>query len=412
MDLAHCPLIHARKRTWEQHRDATQTFSSPKRSISNFGVAPWPGILGAYLEDREYSKYERLPEFAFNHGHYDVDPFIPADDEENPVTQDVWFNNFGPLGQSTIIGDGRLVFKFRGIDVLRRVSRDDPFGTVEQVKDDEVFVKGYTMKVADHSYRQELLRNLSQDYQVANTDEPPYGGLTTCIVYADLKAHVAAYASRVRQLRQTVNASKAEAFKLADHQKTIYGWSRPITVSGGSQAPAGVEALLALCMGPQDLFDLFRPMGICSTGKGKIDVESDPVTLLSGGCGKMRISSMDNSMCDRGESTPLSLWLVYQQKHLNVVHSANGHLDNYPDVDLVITNKPQQAFLQTFMANADHASFSSRDNPREITPFIFLHVAVIRSRHYPDLNDETDVYMTLAEQHDPIVVFPPRLKSR
>lgn len=412
MDLDNDRLVvQSRKRTWECYRDETEAFSSPKRPMCNFGVAPYSGILGAYLQDREYSKYDHVREFALNHGPYDVDPFIPADEEENPVTQDVWLNNFGPLGQSTIIGDGRLVFKYRGIDVLRRISKDDPFHTVERVKEDKVFLKGYTMKSSDHAYRQELLRNLTQDYQVAPTDEPPYGGLTTGLTFADLKSHIRAYVSRVKQLRRTVMASKAEAFELADHQKTIYGWSRPITVSGGSQAAAGVEALLSLCMGPQDLYDLFRPMGICSTGKRKIDVETDLVTILSGGNGKMGITSLDTSTCDRGETAPFSLWLVYQQKYSNAVQSANRHLDNYPDVDLVMTNKPQRAFLQAFMSNVGNASYSSRNNPREITPFIFVHVAIIRCSQYPDLDDETDVYMTLAEQHWPIVLFPFRLKT-
>ena len=223
MDLDNDRLVvQSRKRAWGCYQDETEAISSPKRPMCNFGVAPYSGILGAYLQDREYSKYDHVREFALNHGPYDVDPFIPADEEENPVTQDVWFNNFGPLGQPTIVGDGRLVFKYRGIDVLRRISKDDPFHTVERVKEDKVFLKGYTMKSSDHAYRQELLRNLTQDYQVTPTDEPPYGGLTTGVTFADLKSHIGAYVSRVKQLRRTVIASKAEAFELADHQKTIY----------------------------------------------------------------------------------------------------------------------------------------------------------------------------------------------
>lgn len=411
MDFTAGAAFQSRKRGWEESRGVTQAFSSPKRPISNFSVAPWPGVTGAFLQAQEYSKWKHLSEFAWP-SPYDVDPFIPADEEENPVTQDVWLNTCTPLRNSTILGDGRLLFKFTGIDKLRRISRRDPFGTVERVSDTEVFVKGFTMGTKDHAYREELLRNLMQDYQVPATDQPPYGGLVACVTFAELKAHITAYAMRVGQLRQTVLASKAEQFGLADHQETIYGWSRPTTVSGGSQAAAGVEALLSLCMGPRDLYDLFRPMGISFTGKREIDAESELLTVLSGGCAKMLITSMDDAMCKRGESAPFSLWLVYQQKHANVVESANRHLDNYPDVDLVITNKPKDAFLEAFMANTGNASYSSRDNPRSITPFIFVHVAMTRSCFYPHLNDETDVYVTLAEKHRPIILFPPLLKSR
>lgn len=412
MDLHDRSLIESRKRAWEQHRDATQAFSSPKRPASQFRMSPWPGLLGGFHEFQEFSKGDYLNEMWTSHpGSYDIDPFIPADEEENPVTQDVWLNTYGPLGQSSIVGDGRLVFKYYGIDVLRRVARDDPFGTVEHVKDDEVFVKGFRMKLRDHTYREELLGYLTQDYHVAATDQPPYGGLATCLTLADLKTHIATYVMRLRQLRDTVPATKAENFELADHQRTIYGWSRPTTMNGGSQAAPGVEALLALCVGPQDLYDLFRPMGTCFTGKNKIDAENDMVTLLCGGKGKMRLSSMDDSLCKRGMSAPFSLWLVYRQKCVDTVHSANRHLDHYPDVDLMITNLPMRAFFRQFMANVGYASYSSREDPHEITPFIFLQVAIVVSRSYPRLNDETDVHVTLAEQCRPIKLFPSRLRS-
>lgn len=405
------PFVESRKRTWEEHQNATKAFPSPKRSMSNFGTPPWPGVLGGIDEFREYSKWDHIYDYPSDGGLYNIDPFIPSDEEENPVTQDVWLNTYGPLGQSSIVGDGRLLFRYNGIDMLRRVARDDPYGTVEHAADDKVFVKGFSMKMSDHAYRQELLSKLTQDYHVATTDQPPYGGLATCLTLADLKGHVSTYAMRARQLRHTVPAPKAEAFELADHQRTIYGWSRPTTANGGSQAPAGVEALLSLCVCPQDLYDLFRPMGICFTGKNKIDAESDLVTILSGGSGKMRISSVDDTLCKPGSSAPFFLWLVYQQKRADIVDSANRHLDHYPDVDLVITNKPTPAFLSAFMANAGHASYSSRDDRRKITPYIFLQVAVVTFSTYPCLNDETDVYMTLAEQCRPIVLFPSRLKT-
>ena len=177
-----------------------------------------------------------------------------------------------------------------------------------------------------------------------------------------------------------------------------------------SGAP-GVEALLALCTGPRDLYDLFRPMGIFFTGKNKIDADRDIVTVLSGGRAKMRISSLDNTMCREGECAPFSLWLVYQQKYADVVESANRHLDNYPDIDLVITNKPQQNFIETFMNNTGNASYSTRNDPTEVTPFIFLQVAIVNLASYPTLNDETDVHVTLAEHDRPFVVFPSRVKT-
>lgn len=411
MELERIPYIDYRKRAWDQHREATDSFSSPQRPLSLFSMTPWPGVLGGLDEFHEFSKRRYLEDWAQQRANYDVDPFIPADEGQNPVTQEVWINTYGPLGQSSILSDGRLVFGFRGIDVLRRVARDDPYATVEQVTAGEVFVKGFYMKQGDHAYREELLGYLRPDYRVANTEHHPRGGVVTCLTLSDLKAKIAAYVSRVRQLRRTVSAPKAESFELADHQRTIYGWSRPTTTSGGSQAAAGIEALFALCVRPQDLYDLFRPIGICFTGKKKVDAECDLVTLLSGGQGKMLVPFMDDSMCKKGTTAPYTFWLVYQQKNADIVESANGYLDYYPDVDLVITDKPRNAFLGDFMSNTGHASFSSRDNPREITPFIFLQVAITLSRSYPSVNDETEVFMTLAGQSRPIVLFPSRLKS-
>lgn len=411
MELQNVPLVDYRKRAWDRHREATESVASPKRPLSQFSMSPWSGLLGGLYEFQEFSKAEHVHDWVSYGGPYEVDPFIPEDEEEHPVTQDVWINTYGPLGQSCILDDGRLVFRYRGIDVLRRVARDDPYGTVEQVADGDVFVKGLYMKQGDHAYREELLGHLTPDYHVANTDRPPHGGLVTVVTLNDLKTHVAAYVSRVRQLRHTVTATKAESFELADHQRTIYGWSRPTTANGGSQAAAGVEALLALCVRPQDLYDLFRPMGICFTGKNRIDAECDLVTLLSGGRGKMHIPFLEDALCKRGTAAPFTLWLVYQQKNADVVESANRHLDYYPDVDLIVTDKPRCSFLKTFLANAGNASYPSRDNRHEITPFIFVQVAVTVSRSYPCVSDETEVFMTLAGQSQPIVIFPSRLKS-
>lgn len=405
MYLNNGKLVESRKRSWEYVRNATRAFPSPKRPLSDFSVAPWSGVLGAFREDKKYANWNQFAAFAMHPGRFDVDPFIPINEEQNPITQDVWLNTCHPLGQSTIWGDGRLMFQYRGIDVLRRIPRDDPYDTVEHSVDGKVFVNGYFMREDDHALRQEVLKDLSQDYQAAHKE------FVKCITFADLKSHIGAYVMRVRQLRQSVVASEAEQFHYSDYQKTIYKWSRPTTVNGGSQAAAGVEALLGLCMGPQDLFDLFRPIGICFTGKNKIDADSDLVTLLSGGCGKMKISSMDDTLCKRDESGPFTLWLVYLQKKAKVVESGNGHLDNYPDLDLVITNKSENAFLQAYMANVEMASYSSKNDPREITPFYFLPVAVIRSG-YPCLNDDTEVFMTLAERCEPIVLTPSRVRSR
>jgi hypothetical protein len=120
---------------------------------------------------------------------------------------------------------------------------------------------------------------------------------------------------------------------------------------------------------------------------------------------------MDDTLCKKGSSAPFTLWLVYRQKNANVVASANRHLDYYPDVDLVITDKPISAFLDAFVSNEGNASYSSRDNPAEKTPFIFLQVATTMSRSYPNVDDETRVFMTLACQSKPILIFPSRLKS-
>ena len=410
MEFEDLPLIESRKRAWDQGRTATGAFSSPKRPLSQFSMSPWPGLLGGLYEFQEFSKGKYMHDWASQRAHYDVDPFIPGDEVQNPVTQDIWINTYGPLGQSSTLGDGRLVFRYRGIDVLRRVARDDPYGTVEQVTPGEVFVKGFHMKQGDHAYREELVGSLTPDYHVANTEHHPRGGVVTCVTLSDLKAHITTYVSRVQQLRRTVSAPKAESFELADYQRTIYGWSRPTTANGGSQAAAGVEALLTLCVRPQDLYDLFRPMGICFTGKKTVDAECDLVTLLSGGMGKMLVPFMDDTHCKRGTSGPFTLWLVYQQKNADIIESANRHLDYYPDVDLVITNKPKNAFLHAFLSNAGNASYSSRDNPKEVTPFIFLQVAITVSQSYPTVNDETEVFMTIAGQSRPIVVFPSRLK--
>lgn len=408
MDLKELPLVEYRKRAWDQHRTATDAFSSPKRSLGEFDVSPWLGLTGGLDEVREFSKAPYLHYWARNGYHYDVDPFIPADEETNPVTHDIWINTYGPLGKSSILGDGRLVFGYQGIDVLRRVARDDPYGTVEQVTADEVFVKGFSMKKGDHAYREELIGYLTPDYHAASNLQ---SGLVTCVTLSDLKTHIEQYVSRVRQLRCTVSAPKAETFALADHQRTIYGWSRPTTTNGGSQAAAGVESLLALCVRPQDLYDLFRPLGVCFSDKKKIDAEFDMVTLLSCGTGNLLIPFMDDTLCKKGSSAPFTLWLVYRQKNANVVASANRHLDYYPDVDLVITDKPISAFLDAFVSNEGNASYSSRDNPAEKTPFIFLQVATTMSRSYPSVDDETRVFMTLACQSKPILIFPSRLKS-
>ena len=407
MDLKAPHVVEYRKRAWDQQRTANDAFSSPKRSLGEFNISPWLGLTGGIDEIREYSKAPYLHRWASNEYHYDIDPFIPADEETNPVTQDIWINTYGPLGKSSILGDGRLVFSYQGIDVLRRVARDDPYGTVEQVTDDEVFVKGFRMKKGDHAYREELISYLTPDYHAASNLQ---SGLVTCVTLSDLKAYTEQYASRVRQLRCTVSAPKAEKFALADHQRTIYGWSRPTTANGGSQAAAGVESLLALCVRPQDLYDLFRPLGVCFSDKKKIDAEVDMVTLLSCGTGNLLIPFMDDTLCKKGSSAPFTLWLVYRQKTANVVACANAHLDNYPDVDLVITDKPTNAFLDAFISNEGNASYSSRDNPREKTPFIFRHVATTMSRFYPNLDDETRVFVTLACQSKPIIVFPSRLK--
>ena len=82
-------------------------------------------------------------------------------------------------------------------------------------------------------------------------------------------------------------------------------------------------------------------------------------------------------MCSVDKSAPFSLWLVYQQKHADVVESEKNHLDNYPDVDFVNTNKHKNKFTETFMADTGYASYSSRENKRAITPFIFVEVAIV-----------------------------------
>ena len=411
MDLTSVPLVESRKRTWEEAKNAQSNIPPPKRPLSNFYVEPWSGILGSYQQDLEFSKFENLQRFALQRGDYGRNPFVPINEEENPVTRTVLLNSFWPRGQSTIHGDGRLAFKFRGVGVLSRVSRDHPYDTGERLQDGYVFVNRFSMKEKEHVFREERVKNLTQDYQESDINLLPYGGLVTCITFAELKEHMAAYTTKVKELRQTVVATNAEAFALSDHQKKIYGWSRPTTVNGGSQAAPGVEALLALCTGPRDLYDLFRPMGIFFTGKNKIDADRDLVTILSGGRAKMRISSLDNTICREGECAPFSLWLAYQQKYTDVVESANRHLDNYPDVDLVITNKPQQKFMETFMNNTGNASYSTRSDPTKVTPFIFLQVAIVNLSSYPALNDETDVHVTLAEHDRPFVVFPSRVKT-
>lgn len=408
MELNGAPFVEYRKRAWDQQREATDSFSSPKRSLGQFDMSPWPGLMGGIDEIREFSKGSYLYGWPLNGYHYDAEPFIPADEEQNPVTHDIWINTYGPLGKSSSLGNGQLVFCYRGIDVLRRVARDDPYGTVEQDTTEEVFVKGFSMKKGDHAYREELISCLTPDYHVASN---LHGDLVTCVTLGDVKAYVEQYVLRVRQLRRSVIAQKAEAFELADHQRTIYGWSRPTTTSGGSQAAAGVESLLATCARPQDLYDLFRPVGVCFSDKKKIDAEFDMLTLLSCGKGEMVIPFMDDTLCEKGTSSPFTLWLVYRQKNPNVVASANPHLDYYPDVDLVITEKPTNAFLDAFVSNEENASYSSRDNPKEKTPFIFVQVATTMSRSYPGINDEEQVFVTLGCQREPILLYPTRLKS-
>ena len=73
------------------------------------------------------------------------------------------------------------------------------------------------MKEKEHAFREELVKNLTQDYQESDINLPPYGGLVTCITFAGLKEHIAAYTTKVKQLRQTVVATDAEAFALSDH---------------------------------------------------------------------------------------------------------------------------------------------------------------------------------------------------
>ena len=96
--------------------------------------------IGPYQQDLEFSKFENLQRFALQRGDYERNSFVPINEEENPVTRTVLLNSFGPLGQSTIHGDGRLAFRFRAVSVLSRVSRDDPYDTVERLQDGYVFV--------------------------------------------------------------------------------------------------------------------------------------------------------------------------------------------------------------------------------------------------------------------------------
>ena len=105
MDLTSVPLVESRKRAWEEAKNAQSSIPSPKRPLSNFYVKPWPGILGSYRQDLEFSKFKNLQMFALQRGDYDRNSFVPVNEEENPVTQTVLLNSFGPLGQSTIHGE-------------------------------------------------------------------------------------------------------------------------------------------------------------------------------------------------------------------------------------------------------------------------------------------------------------------
>ena len=135
MDLTSVPLVESRKRTWEEAKNAQSNIPPPKRPLSNFYVEHWSGILGSYQQDLEFSKFENLQRFALQRGDYGRNPFVPINEEENPVTRTVLLNSFWPRGQSTIHGDGRLAFKFRGVGVLSRVSRDHPYDTGERLQD-------------------------------------------------------------------------------------------------------------------------------------------------------------------------------------------------------------------------------------------------------------------------------------
>ena len=56
MDLKELPLVEYRKRAWDQQRTANNAFSSPKRSLGEFNVSPWLGLMGGIDEVREFSK--------------------------------------------------------------------------------------------------------------------------------------------------------------------------------------------------------------------------------------------------------------------------------------------------------------------------------------------------------------------
>ena len=178
-------------------------------------------------------------------------------------------------------------------------------------------------------------------------------------------------------------------------------------MNGGSQAAPGVEALLALCTGPRDLYDLFRPMGIFFTGKNKIDADRDLVTILTGGRAKMRISLLDNTMCREGECAPFSLWLVYQQKYADVIESANqdGTLDK-----AFLHNTDQHRRILLFVEGAlwtRAAKTSGRcnsDNPGK-TPF-FEKIKILHG----DIR-MTGIGLSLTWSHGPDTLSPTHRKS-
>ena len=318
------------------------------------------------------------------------------------------------------------------------------------------FLRGRFRDKKGHAERDRLWQKLRIDYGVPNRDQSPHRALVTCIPLSKLKKCVARYREAAMRLRDSTPATddptRMPAWRF--HKELADRCTR-VAADGTEYDVPGTEALFALVESPVDLYDLVRPLGTSHHGDPELRARPDGpgvdlLQVLIGGEGRLRLpddyvrdDDVEGGAIRSGlygvDVPPHSMctdaWLVYRQKTIRYrvdgvrrgdgsggggggsgrrgTRAGDPSLDAYPDVDLFLTDKARDRFVEEFLGKERYASHPVRGRPREPAPIIFVFLGtLVENTHGPMGRERVVQYQSGLALHQcrPLVFYPSFVK--
>ena len=354
--------------------------------------------------------------------HYARHPFVETDN--NLIVRDLTVNTFGPFGSGFEARRHEIVFEYRGIGVLRNSRQTEAVvrDAGERVDDDDaVLVGGRRYCREEFKRRDKLWQRLRVDFGIPDHRKPPHRSLVTCVSLSTLNRHLERYADVARLVRDC--RPDSDTMTASRFQQEVVQRSRRAAADGGEFDAPAVEAMLCLLETPTDLFDVFRPLGVCHNGdpvvRGHPDRRRDLLQVLVGGEGRLLLPSDDDGGYERedGAASPSmcsDAWLVYRQKSLLPPSTRrNSGVDVYPGLELHLTEKPRGSFVRDFLARENYSSLPTRGRPGQPSPFVFAYLGTTLENTHGEMGGDEVVQFQAGlaiHQRAPVVIHPSLLK--